>query len=61
MYFEVLLRLENLNEKENVTVVPDVINILKPKTFEKCQVVNLIGQEPTIDFQETVFHHHQRL
>ena len=41
---EILVRLENLNEISDVTVKPDVINILQPRTFKKCQVVNLIGQ-----------------
>ena len=41
---EILMRLENLNEISNVIVKPDVINILQPRTFKKCQVVNLIGQ-----------------
>ena len=41
---EIFIRLENLNEISDVTVKPDVINILQPKIFKKCQVVNLIGQ-----------------
>ena len=41
---EILVRLENLNEISDVIVKPDVINILQPRTFKKCQVVNLIGQ-----------------
>ena len=55
---EILVRLENLNEISDVIVKPDVINILQPRTFKKCQVVNLIGQpvDFQMDFQE-MFHH----
>jgi hypothetical protein len=55
---EILLRLENLNEMNNVTVTPDVINILQPRTYKKCQVVNLIGQpvDFQMDFQEMFRH-----
>ena len=52
---EILVRLENLNEISDVTVKPDVINILQPRTFKKCQVVNLIGQPHSALFCKICF------
>ena len=52
---EILVRLENLNEISDVIVKPDVINILQPRTFKKCQVVNLIGQPHSTLFCKICF------
>ena len=44
---EILLRLENLNEMEEVKIEPEITKIFHPKTFRKCRVVNLVGQPMT--------------